>query len=98
MSCLIVLFQGNALEEPFQHGLGNAIQWYDQLRTSIEREVTDLVDVAWHQVEQSRESRDEISAFPPAESLLASSECAASLQRRCLACFGGSLHGRNHEE
>ncbi|KAG0695573.1 hypothetical protein DFH29DRAFT_984921 [Suillus ampliporus] len=81
---------GDIVQEPFRHGLGYAVQWYDVLQ----------VDAV---LQQSRDRVASLQSLQPlalvhAEHSAAISlhhgQCASLLIQRCPACFGGALFGR----
>ena len=97
--------QGEKMQDGVRRGLGYAMQWYDSARLALEGQLDSAVrDGARSVLEkstpsgetvtgmgmdtdvQSRKQRDQVSRL--------SGQCAELLQKRCPACFEGTLYGR----
>jgi hypothetical protein len=85
-------FQGQKLRDGLRRGISYAVQWYDNLRLSLE----DKIDSA---IQQRASLAADTCSRPPAEvkekeESLKPGKCASILRSRCPACFGESHFGR----
>ncbi|KAG1849132.1 hypothetical protein DFJ58DRAFT_662561 [Suillus subalutaceus] len=89
---------GQVVQEPFRHGLGQAVQWYDILQTEVERQTEAAVQICRECVYEARSPQCNEEASPstpkPFSTSLLQGQCAAILMQCCPACFGGVLFGR----
>lgn len=83
------------MEEEYHRTLGTAVQWYDVLRSELEREVE-------ASIARARAASKTPDATPQAEPTASNSSdqprCSERLQRICPACFGGTRFGRSMAE
>ncbi|KAG6849270.1 hypothetical protein H0H93_009877 [Arthromyces matolae] len=102
------------MRDPFRKGLGYAIQWYDNLQVLVEEQVEAAIVSADQDLQDSkslpsqsepvqpknahclRPDAEKPSSQPETSGL--KEECARILQRRCPACFGGTVFGRSFDE
>ncbi|KAG6847291.1 hypothetical protein H0H93_009034 [Arthromyces matolae] len=95
--------KNKAMRDPFRKGLSYAIQWYDNLQVLVEERVEAAVVSADKALQDSKSlssqsepvQLDKSSSQPVSNGL---NECSRILQRRCPACFGGTVFGRSFDE
>ncbi|KAG2111091.1 hypothetical protein DEU56DRAFT_936200, partial [Suillus clintonianus] len=89
---------GQAIQEPFRRGLGQAVQWYDILQIQVEQQTEATVQICRDRVYEARRSQRKEDASiltpTPSKTSLLQGKCASILVQRCPACFGGALFGR----
>ncbi|KAF9469487.1 hypothetical protein BDZ94DRAFT_692 [Collybia nuda] len=96
--------KGEPMPDAFRRGLGYAVQWYDNLKTSLSKRVEKAVQIADALVQEFNCPPDSAVSAPPeapsSEGLpgLTRGECARILVQRCPACFGGTWFGRPLDE
>lgn len=65
-----LFLKGNKIREPFHHGLGYAVQWYDILQIKVERQIKDLLNqcrdqVTWFEEASHKDNSDATSTSSP---------------------------------
>ncbi|KAG1740564.1 hypothetical protein EDD22DRAFT_982220 [Suillus occidentalis] len=77
---------GQIIQEPFRHNLGQAVQWFVILQVEVE-----------HQTEVARPQLPDdsgISTPTSSNATLTKGRCSSILMQRCPACFAGVVFGR----
>ncbi|KAG1719291.1 hypothetical protein EDD22DRAFT_983371 [Suillus occidentalis] len=70
---------GQVIQEPFRHGLGQAVQWYDILQNEVEQQTEAAVQISRERVYEAQRPQW---------------QCASILMQLCPACFRGVSFGR----
>ncbi|KAH7905205.1 hypothetical protein BJ138DRAFT_975864, partial [Hygrophoropsis aurantiaca] len=100
--------KGEAITEPFRRSLGQAVQWFDVLQVTIDRQLEEHLQTCRNRVSEAMNTKAERLSTPEPKleamniepehsstSELKSGRAASLLQQRCPACFGGSFWGRS---
>ncbi|KAG2046020.1 hypothetical protein BDR06DRAFT_985702 [Suillus hirtellus] len=89
---------GQLIQEPFRHGLGQAVQWFDILQIEVKWQTEATLQICRDQVYEAckLQSQENPGVTTPIRSstTLIQGQCASILMQCCPACFGGVLFGR----